>query len=58
MVVHEASEHWMQQIVDAAAALNAAAAFVSPLPSELHRLDDAGYSRHGSVLEDEDGEDY
>lgn len=58
MVVHEASEHWMQQIVAAAAAALNAAAFVCPLPSELHRLDDAGYSRHGSVLEDEDGEDY
>lgn len=58
MVVHEASEHWMQQIVAAAAAALNAAAFVCPWPSELHRLDDAGYSRHGSVLEDEDGEDY
>ena len=58
VVVRAASEHWMRQTADGAAAAAAnAAAFASPLQSELHTLD-AGCLMHDSVLEDEDEEDY
>ena len=60
VVVRAASEHWMWQTADGAAAAAAAAnaaAIASPLQSELHTLD-AGCLMHDSVLEDEDEEDY
>ena len=57
VVVHAASEHWMQQTADGVAAAVNAAAIASPLQSELHTLD-AGCLMHDSVLEDEDEEDY